>query len=185
MCLQKQLFNQNKFSAYGKPIPRFMKTNFTQFAAIYCLLFLWLTLGCTVRLVSMYDEATDKSLTDIQKKTDDFIQKLHTVQGTPTASFDSTQAFYQAIEKDVKTLLFRVEAIPKNEKTVSLVRNIQLQLTGNKSSPDGASLRELHQLPGNRNNGIPAASLEIAQRNINQTIQAALSLELAKKTRKN
>jgi hypothetical protein len=74
-----------------------------------------------------------------------------------------------------------MEAIPQNQQTVELVKNVLTQITGNKESPEASILKELHQLPNNRTNGISAANLELAQRNINQTIQAALSLELAKK----
>ena len=147
------------------------------------LMLLFLTLaGCTtVRLVSDYDEVTDKSLTEIQKKTDDFIENLSKHHGTSATSFDSSKEFYEEIERDLRILSFRVGAVPNNKQTIELVENLKVGILGDPSNPTGTSLKELHQLQKNRDNGIPETTLRIAQRIINQLFKAALSLEIAKK----
>lgn len=145
------------------------------------LLFLALA-GCTtVRLVSDYDEVTDKSLTEIQKKTDDFMENLSKHHGTSATSLDSNKEFYEEIERDLRILSFRVGAVPNNKQTIELVENLKVGILGDPSNPTGTSLKELHQLQKNRDNGIPETTLRIAQRIINQLFTAALSLEIAKK----
>jgi len=63
--------------------------------AVLCAILL---AGCAgARLISDYDEVTDKSLTTIQEKTDDFIETLLTQSGTNKAAFSKHQAFYTDI----------------------------------------------------------------------------------------
>ena len=141
------------------------------------------SIGCAgVRLISDYDEATDQGLTRIQKTTDDFIEFLKRSAGTPAASFEKSTAFYTGIDRDLRQLEFRVRAIPRNDGTVALVQDIRAAILGTGlCSADGTSPRELPCLAANRTRGPSVTALAIAQRNINQTISAALSLELAKR----
>lgn len=156
----------------------------------YLLAFLIpLFIGCAgVKLVADYDEVTDKSLTAIQQKTDDFIEKLIKKSETDEmtkiheASFETNKAFYDDIEQQLRSLEFRVSSIPKNGKTIELVKKIRTVIVGeSKCSSEGSSLRDLHCLSGSRGTVPSAPSLEITRRNVNQTISAVLSLELAKK----
>lgn len=149
------------------------------------LFFVLLLSGCTIRLVSMYDEVTDTSLTEIQKKTDSFIEKAKANDESQASSFANSKAFYEEIDKDLKSLLFRVGSIPKNKEMESLVRNIQLLIVGDQEAPKGTSLKELHQItPSGGVKVINSTAFALAQRQINQALHAALSLELAKKSRK-
>lgn len=143
----------------------------------------FLLAGCAgVKLISYYDEVTDKSLTAIQQKTDDFIETLFKQSGTDEAAFSKHQDFYNDIDQQLRRLEFRVNSIPKNDKTIDLVKRIRLVILGEgKCTEDGTSLRDLHCMPTNKDKGPPAKALEISRRNINQTISAALNLELAKK----
>jgi hypothetical protein len=142
-----------------------------------------LLVGCAgVKLISDYDEVTDTRLTTIQQKTDDFIETLIQQSGTDEAAFSRHQAFYRDIDQELRRLEFRVNSIPKNEKTIELVKKIRLVILGEgKCTEEGMSLRDLHCMPASRDKGPSAMALEISRRNINQTISAALSLELAKK----
>ena len=152
----------------------------TYWTAILCAILL---AGCAgIKPVSDYDEVTDKSLTTIQEKTDDFIETLITQSGTNKAAFSKHQAFYSDIDQQLRRLEFRVNAIPKNDKTIDLVKKIRMVILGTgKCMADGTSLRDLHCMPGSKDKGPSAKALEISRRNVNQTISAALSLELAKK----
>jgi hypothetical protein len=133
-----------------------------------------------VRLIADYDEVTDKSLTAIQQKTDDFVEVLIKKAGTDEAAFEKHKEFYNEVDQQLRRLEFRVTSIPKNDKTVDLVRKIRLVILGEgKCSEEGSSLKDLHCM--SKNKGPSVKSLEINRRNINQTISAALSLELAKK----
>ncbi len=147
---------------------------------ILCVL---LIAGCTsVKLISDYDETTDKYLTEIQQNTDDFIETLIQQSGTDEAAFSRHQDFYEEIDRKIRRLEFRVDSIPNNKKTIDLVTDIRLVILGEgKCTEDGTSLRDIHCTPSNSDKGPSVAALEICRRNINQTISAALALELAKK----
>lgn len=158
----------------------------SRYAGFVCgavVLYALLIAGCAgITFVSDYDEVTDKSLTAIQQQTDDFIVALAGQAGTAAAAFSKHRDFYQAIDQQLRRLEFRVNSIPKNDRTVELVKKVRLVILGEgKCSEEGTSLRELHCLPDNRDKGPSAKALEITRRNINQTLSAALSLELAKK----
>ena len=141
-----------------------------------------LTASCAVRLISTYDELTDTSLTSVQQKTDDFVAALEENHGKAAASFASAEKFYDEIDGDLRRLEFRVASIPKNSHSEKLVSDIRAVILGKSDcSANGTSLRDLHCLGENKATGPSVAALEIARRNINTTISAALKLELAKK----
>ncbi len=152
----------------------------TYWVAMLCAILL---AGCAeVKLISDYDEVTDKSLTTIQQKTDDFIETLIAQSGTKKAAFSRHQDFYRDIDQQLRHLEFRVNAIPGNGKTIDLFKKVRLVILGEgKCTAEGNSLRDLHCMPANRSKGPSAIALAISRFNINQAISAALSLELAKK----
>ena len=134
------------------------------------------------QVISAYDESTDKALTALQQSSDDFVTKLIDAAPSEGNGFDKQKTFYEDADKQLRRLEFRVTAIPRNAKTVKLVADIRTVILGSgKCSTDGTSLRDLHCLPSNASMGPSKATLQIAQRNINQVIGAALALELAKK----
>lgn len=136
----------------------------------------------TVRLISDYDEPTDKALTALQQSTDDFITKLIVSAPSEDNAFEKHKIFYDDADQQLRRIEFRVASIPKNDKTKKLVADIRAAILGEgKCSEDGVSLRDIHCLPANLARGPSRAALEINQRNVNQTIGAALALELAKK----
>jgi hypothetical protein len=148
--------------------------------AILCAVLL---AGCAgVKLIPDYDEVTDKSLMTIQQKTDDFIETLLSQSGTNKAAFSKNQTFYSDIAQQLRRLEFRVNAIPRNEKTIDLVKKVRLVILGEgKCTAEGNSLRDLHCMPANKGKGPSATALAICRLNVNQTISAALSLEVSKK----
>jgi hypothetical protein len=148
--------------------------------AILCAVLL---AGCAgVNLIPDYDEVTDKSLMTIQEKTDDFIETLAAQSGTNKAAFSKQQAFYSDISQRLRRLEFRVNAIPRNEKTIDLVKKIRLAILGEgKCTAEGNSLRDLHCMPTNKVKGPSATALAICRLNVNKTISAALGLEVSKK----
>ncbi len=155
---------------------RFLK----YWTAILCAI---LMAGCAVpRHISDYDEVTDKSLMTIQQKTDDFIETLITQSGTNKAAFSKHQDFYTDIGQQLRRLEFRVNAIPKNDKTIDLFKKVRLVIIGEGTcSAEGTSLRDLHCNSANRNKGPSAMALEIFRLKVNKTISAALTLEISKK----
>jgi len=149
-------------------------------AAILCAILL---AGCAgIKLFSDYDEWTDESLMSIQQKTEDFIETLVTQSGTNRAAFSKHQDFYSDIDQQLRRLEFRVNSIPRNDKTIDLVKKIRLAILGEGiCTSEGTSLRDLHCMRANKDKGPSATALAICRLNVNQTISAALSLELAKK----
>jgi hypothetical protein len=135
-----------------------------------------------VRLISDYDEPTDKALTALQQSTDDFVTKLISNAPSEDNAFEKHKKFYEDADQQLRRLEFRVASIPKNDKTKNLVSKIRSSILGDgKCSEDGESLKDLHCLPANLARGPSKVALQISQRNVNQTIGAALALELAKK----
>ena len=149
---------------------------------IFVLSLLVSACSTSVRLISDYDEPTDKALTALQKSTDDFITELIANVNTDTNAFEKHDKFYRQIDQKLRSLEFRVGTIPKNSKTVQLVAGIRSSILGEgKCTEEGNSLRDLHCVPDNAVRGPSETALEISRRNVNQTIRAALAFELAKK----
>lgn len=159
-----------------------LSTVLTRLGTPYAVFFILLC-GCTsITLISDYDETTDKGLTKLQQNVDDFIEGLEKSAGTPDAGYAKNQTFYDGFDHDLRQLEFRVGAIPRNKQTIALVSKIRTVVLGTPvCTTDGASLRDMHCLPANKEKGPSKAALQIAERNIDQTISAALSLEIAKK----
>ena len=139
--------------------------------------------ACThVTLISRYDEATDRGLTDLQKASDDFLTTMMANAPSEQNAYEKNQKFYDDMDQQLRRLEFRVGSVPNNDFTKKLVGNIRTVILGEgKCTVEGASLRDLHCLPASRDKGPSRTALQIQQRNINQTIHAALTLELAKK----
>ena len=136
----------------------------------------------TVRLISDYDEPTDRALTALQQSTDDFVARLIANAPSNENAFEKHKKFYEDADQQMRRLEFRVASIPKNDQTKKLVANIRASVLGEgKCTEDGGSLRDLHCLPANADRGPSKTALQINRRNVNQTIGAALALELAKK----
>ncbi|MEO8653150.1 MAG: hypothetical protein ABI409_03400, partial [Ramlibacter sp.] len=113
---------------------------------------------------------------------DDFIARLIADAPSEKNSFDRQKQFYDEADQQLRRLEFRVNSIPRNGKTTALVDDIRASLLGDgKCSAEGRSLRDLHCNPEALAKGPSRMALQIARRNINQTIGAALALELAKK----
>jgi len=142
-----------------------------------------LLIACSgITVISDYDEETDKSLTSLQQKTDDFVERLEGVTGTSDGAFEKNKDFYDDADRDLRQLEFRVNSIPKNGDTVELVSDIRKVLLGEgKCNSEGTSLKDLHCSPSGMQSGPSKDALVIAQRTVNQTISAALNLEIAKK----
>lgn len=71
--------------------------------------------SCTsVRLISEYDEITDKAVTALQEKVSRFFVKIESEVGTDQAEYENYKQFYQDTKVDLKTLKVRADAIDKN-----------------------------------------------------------------------
>lgn len=88
-------------------------------------LFLLLITSCTsVRLISDYDEITDKAVTAFQEKVTKFLVKVEDEVGTDKALYENYKTFYQEVKVDLNTLKIRADAIDKNKIVQSQVAEL-------------------------------------------------------------
>jgi len=123
--------------------------------------------GCTVKLISSYDETTDKSVTALQKKTEAHLVALETVEGLPECKYEKHKQFYEEAKVEVSAISVRAAAIPKNEITTE--QTILLA-----SSLD--SLEMLHKIACLTKDQIKPLRMQF-----NSSFTAILKLELAKR----
>ena len=160
----------------------------------------------TVRVISPYDEDTDKQLTVLQQSVDSFITKMlaATPKWDPEArsnetAYSAQKKFYAEFDEKLRALEFRVNSVPKNGKTQALVANIRTVVfmtpqeerlceetykdngIPEEKAGDIASLQGMHCFVPTKTKGFKRITLVINQRNISQVIGAALALEIAKK----
>lgn len=123
--------------------------------------------GCSIKLISSYDERTDQAVTALQKKVETFFVKVGSQVGLPECTYDNHTKFYHETKVDISAIEMRARAIPQNEITIE-----QVQLL--KSSLD--SLEKLHKI-----DCLSGGSVTVLQSNFNIHLTAILKLELAKK----
>ncbi len=125
------------------------------------------TTGCSIKLISDYDEATDKAVTQLQRKVDGFLVDMQRKAGTPEAEYAKHAQFYDEARVDIDAIRVRAQAIPKNDITVEQIKIVQ-------DSFD--KLEQLHKLGFSSPEEI--APLRSA---FDTSFTAILKLELAKK----
>lgn len=79
-------------------------------------LLLLLVSACTsIRLISDYDEITDKAVTALQEKVSTFFVQISADVGTDKAKYTNYKDFYTQAKVDLSTLKIRADAIDKNK----------------------------------------------------------------------
>lgn len=91
----------------------------------------------TVRLISEYDEITDKATTSLQEKVSKYFVKLERAIGTDNARYEKFKDFFEDTQVDINTLQVRAAAIDKNEIVIEQINLIQKMLN---------NLEALHKL---------------------------------------
>ncbi|MBN2486153.1 MAG: hypothetical protein JXB34_09285 [Bacteroidales bacterium] len=89
----------------GRIIPILVLTN---------IALLFLTSCSNIRLVSDYDDITDKKVTELQDKFARHFVKLERAIGTSEADYSHFIEFYDAAKSELRTLRVRANAIDKN-----------------------------------------------------------------------
>lgn len=145
-------------------MPTFTPCNFL--TGLFLAVLLGLS-GCTVKLVSSYDEATDRAVTRLQRKVETFLVDLGSEAGSPKCAYDNHKAFYRDAKVDVSAIRVRAAAISQNELTVEQLRLLDDSLN---------KLEKLHKI------GCPSTDqLNALRTAFNSSFTAILKLELAKK----
>jgi PBP1b-binding outer membrane lipoprotein LpoB len=123
--------------------------------------------GCTVTLLSSYDETTDKNVTALQKKTEAHFVSLESSVNPPDCDYAKHQAFYDEAKVDVSAIEVRAAAIPKNDITTKQSKLLKDSLE---------SLEELH-----KSGCISKEQIAPLREQFNSSFTAILKLELAKR----
>jgi len=123
--------------------------------------------GCSIKLISSYDENTDKAVTQLQKDFETFFVTVDSQSGLPECKYENHTKFYQDSKVAISAIEVRARAIDKNEITVEQVGLLKDSLT---------SLEKLHKL-----GCFTSGQVENLRNSFNSSITAILKLELAKK----
>lgn len=132
------------------------------------LALLWAGAGCTrVMLVSDYDEHIDRAASDLQRRMDRFLTGLAADTGA-AAAYEPHRAFYRDYLLDLRAVELRARAHPKNAQSLEQYRLMRESLE---------ALRSTHEAQG----ALGAAFLEASRELFNQSWQAIIALEVAKR----
>ncbi|WP_333596928.1 hypothetical protein [Chryseobacterium flavum] len=72
--------------------------------------------SCTsIKLISDYDEVTDRKIVTLQEKVTGFVVKIRDEIGTDQAKYVNYKSFYQDVKVDLETLKIRTNAIDNNK----------------------------------------------------------------------
>ncbi len=146
--------NQSRHSAYKG-------------AFVLGLLGLLFLSSCTVQYVSRYDEATERSITAIQRNVESLIQAIERSLGTPEAKYEHYVSAYEQLHIDAAMLNTRAQAIDLNSKTAEQSRLLMGWLN---------NLEQLH-----KTGFVNADMLAVPHQQGQQIFVAMLKFELAKK----
>lgn len=123
--------------------------------------------GCSVKLISSYDETTDKTVTALQKKVESFLVILESQEGLPECLYDNHKKFYEETKVEVSAIEVRARAIPNNEITTKQVELLKDSLN---------KLEQLHKI------SCPSKEqIQVLRFAFNSSFTAILKLEFAKK----
>jgi len=123
--------------------------------------------GCSIKLISSYDENTDKAVTQLQKDFETFFVTVDYQAGTPDCKYVNHRKFYQHSTIAISAIEVRAKALDKNERTVEQVGLLKDSLN---------KLEQLHQL-----GCFTKGQIDNLRNSFNTSITAILKLELAKK----
>jgi hypothetical protein len=133
-------------------------------------LVLILALGCKVKLISDYDDVTDRAVTELQRKVEGFVHRMESSAGTPAGEYAQNKPFYIDARTDVGAIQVRARAIDHNERTLQSLDHLKIGID---------HLEQLHRSAGTR--GLTEALAEPALAALNTQFTAIIKLELAKK----
>lgn len=136
------------------------------FLVAVCLATTIVLSGCTVKLISSYDETTDRTVSALQRKTEAHLVTLEAVEGLPECTYDHHKPFYDEAKVDISAITIRAAAIPKNEittkETILLSSNLE-------------NFEKLHKIAC-----LSKDQIALLRSHFNSSYTAILKLELAK-----
>ena len=140
---------------------------FGVFLVSVCLVVTLALSSCTVKLVSGYDETTDRAVTDLQRKTEAHLVTLESVEGLPECTYENHKQFYDEAKVDISAITVRAAAIPKNDITTQESQLLASQLD---------NLEKLHKIAC-----LSKDQITLVRTHFNTSFTAILKLEFAKR----
>lgn len=125
------------------------------------------TACANVQLIADYDEQVDRSAAGLAKDMDRYLLNLEIMSGTPAAEYEVHQSFYLDYEVELRALLRRAKSHPRNTRTTEQLE-LMLDSLG--------ALQTVHEL-----GPLPEEQIAVTRDLFNQSWQAVLTLEMAKK----
>lgn len=123
--------------------------------------------GCSIKLISSYDETTDKAVTALQRTVESFFIAVESEEGSPGCEYQNHKKFYEGAKVEISAIEVRARAMPKNEITIK-----QIELLGDSLN----KLESLHKI-----SCLSKDQIEPLRRAFNSSFTAILKLEFAKK----
>lgn len=137
----------------------------------FMLVFVMFISGCTVTLVSKYDEQTDANVTALQKKFDAYFLKLDGAS-FPDCSFAANKTFYDDVNVQLSSTQVRANAIPLNDITLQQLDALSNAISG---------LENAQKMRDSKSSCLPAELVKTDRTMFNSIFTAILKFELAKK----
>lgn len=131
--------------------------------------------GCSISLVSPYDEQTDKSVTELQKDVERFLTKMESLNDKPECSYEFQTAFYENVKVSLSSIKIRADAIPNNSITSEQIALLKTSLS------DLENLHKHKLAKQDSNHCLTASEIEPIRSNLNISFTAILKFEIAKK----
>lgn len=128
---------------------------------------LMILFGCSIKLISSYDETTDKTVTALQKKVESFFVTVESQEGLPGCEYENHKKFYDEVKVEISAMEVRARAIPKNEITIKQIELLKDSLS---------KLESLHKI-----SCLSKDQIEPLRIAFNSSFTAILKLEFAKK----
>ena len=104
---------------------------------ILSLFIVMLTACSGSRLISEYDDITDKKVTELQDKFAKHFVTLERIIGTKEAAYENFIPFYDDVKSEMRTLTIRANAIDKNDIVIKQLKFLDQNI---------ADLESLHKL---------------------------------------
>ena len=131
----------------------------------------WGASGCAVRLISQYDDYTDREVMQLERSVDGFLVSLSRNSTPPGCTHARHTGFYDSTAVALNSLTLRNRARSKNQLTVQQLELLDSSLV---------TLERLHRLKGD-DRCLSPAEIEPVRANFNTSFTAIVTLELAKK----
>lgn len=134
------------------------------------LCFAVLLSGCSVKLISSYDEVLDQFVTNFQTKIDTFLIKMERLSGTPEGDYNHNAGFYDELAGALNSIILRAQTLAHNDEVAEQVGLLQKNVV---------NLKQIHQNQGSK--GLEKSVVEPLQAAFDAQFTAILKLQDALK----